>query len=1149
MKRFCTLFFVMGLSVSSFGQDWAKDKTSLYYWGSQGKVFIEPEYSSMAVYFKDTPSKDVSNRFKAGLSQMKVDAGIETNTMELMELKGMMRINSVSGLKSIGTTNQKNEFLETYGLLDEGAYDVLPSFMIGDKQAWLTKRVMIRLNDGVPFSRISTVLSKYGARFIKNITNVNTFLLSVEQLDKQLPLIQELHDMGVLEWGEPDFKVELVRYIDPNYSDQWHLNNTGGSIDGKALVADIDVNAPEAWAITTGSSSVVVAVIDDGVESHEDMPSLLTGYTPADGGNGTPSISSDGHGQQCSGLISAQHNEIGARGIAPGVSTFSVNIFAPNTTNSDLADAVNWAVNSGADVLTNSWGFGSCTYNLSALTDAFANAATNGRGGLGCIILIASGNDFYDCVSYPADLPTVTAVGGISGDGGRSMFSNYGPALDIVAPSDDDWVQQGGVWYSTGTHGLRTIDRMGSAGSYSGNYSESFGGTSGATPQVAAVAALVLSVNPNLTKSEVESILYNTAKNVGSSNEYGAGLVDAYAAVVAAGGSGDTDPPSIPNGLSSSNVGSSSFDVSWNASTDDTGVTGYNVFVDGSNVGSVSGTSTSITGLSPSSSYSITVSAYDAASNESAQSSAINVTTTIATLSCSSTITSFPYSEGFESNDGWTQVSGDDGDWVRDSGGTPSSGTGPSSAVEGSFYMFLEASTNGSTAQIGANATAILESDCFDLSGQSSATFSFQHHMYGTSIGTLAIQASTDDQSWNTLWTLSGDQGNIWNSVDVSLDSYAGGSVKLRIVGTTGSSWSSDIAVDDLSVTGGGGPDTEAPTTPSGLTSSNISSFSFDVSWNASADNVGVTQYNVYLDGSNLSSVTGTAATITGLTASTTYQVSVEAQDAAGNVSGQTSINVTTASSGGCTNQTVDNNNFDGGWGIWNDGGSDARRNSKDAAYANSGSYCARLRDNTSTSVITTDNLDLSAFDDITVTFSYIAMSMESNEDFWLQISTNGGSSYSTVEEWNQGGEFINNVRENDVVTINGPFTSTTRVRFRCDASGNSDYVYLDDIDISGCANGVTAPIVAANRIKQDIGDDGFDLDDLSVYPNPVRDVLKIQNLPENARVRLMSISGQVIEKSLGKREFNMSALNPGLYFLQVSSEGETKAFKVVKQK
>jgi len=73
--------------------------------------------------------------------------------------------------------------------------------------------------------------------------------------------------------------------------------------------------------------------------------------------------------------------------------------------------------------------------------------------------------------------------------------------------------------------------------------------------------------------------------------------------------------------------------------------------------------------------------------------------------------------------------------------------------------MFLEASSNNSTGQIGTNATAILESPCFDLSSQSSATFSFQNHMYGTSVGSLDLEVSTDSgTTWTTLWSDSGQK-------------------------------------------------------------------------------------------------------------------------------------------------------------------------------------------------------------------------------------------------------------------------------------------------------------------------------------------------------------------------------------------------------
>ncbi|MEQ8903956.1 GEVED domain-containing protein [Ekhidna sp.] len=300
------------------------------------------------------------------------------------------------------------------------------------------------------------------------------------------------------------------------------------------------------------------------------------------------------------------------------------------------------------------------------------------------------------------------------------------------------------------------------------------------------------------------SMKYNGIPTSCESFQYGE--VEDYTVNITGGG-GDTEAPTAPTNLTASNVTETTLTLNWTASTDNVGVTGYDVYQGSTNIGTVTSTTANVTGLTAGTSYTFTVTAKDAAGNASAASNAVNVTTQTPGMTCSSTET-LPYSEGFESNDGWTQITGDDGNWVRDANGTPSSNTGPSSAVEGSYYMFLEASTNGSAGQIGSNATAILESPCFDLSGETSATFSFQYHMYGSNVGSLTAQASTDGNSWTNVWTLSGNQGNSWQAVNVDLSSYLGGDVKLRMVGTTGNGWSSDIAIDDLSVTAGSLPTT-----------------------------------------------------------------------------------------------------------------------------------------------------------------------------------------------------------------------------------------------------------------------------------------------------------------------------------------------------
>ncbi|WP_282774650.1 M43 family zinc metalloprotease [Phaeodactylibacter xiamenensis] len=271
---------------------------------------------------------------------------------------------------------------------------------------------------------------------------------------------------------------------------------------------------------------------------------------------------------------------------------------------------------------------------------------------------------------------------------------------------------------------------------------------------------------------------------------------------------------------------------------------------------------------------------------------------------------------------------------------------------------------------------------------------------------------------------------------------------------------------------------------------------------------------------------------------------------------------------GGCTYLTLNSEGFESGFGIWNDGGSDCYRSNSNP---NTGSVSLALRDNSSTSVLTTDNLDLTAYSELTVDFSYFPVSMDNaNEDFWLQISTNGGSTYTTIEEWNLGDEFQNNQRYFDAVVISGPFTSNTRLRFRCDASGNSDWVYLDDIVISGCQSGARTanPVLTADYVKPSVEQSNFrgpqaqaapQIADINLFPNPTNGDLKLSfTLPEAGPVQLMvtGTDGRVISQQqwLGQvgtsvHEMDASTLAPGVYFLHLSANQEhiVRRFVVVR--
>ncbi len=167
-------------------------------------------------------------------------------------------------------------------------------------------------------------------------------------------------------------------------------------------------------------------------------------------------------------------------------------------------------------------------------------------------------------------------------------------------------------------------------------------------------------------------------------------------------------------------------------------------------------------------------------------------------LVCSEGIQDFPYAEPLDGSLGlWSQSAVNDIDWTISAAGTPSGATGPSAPAQGSHYYYLEASAN-------AEKVGILESPCFDFSALSSALLSFQYHMLGRTMGSLEVQVSTDmGNHWTSIWFRNGEQAGVWSSAAINLDDYAGESwVGFRIVGTIGSAFLSDMAIDDIVISG-----------------------------------------------------------------------------------------------------------------------------------------------------------------------------------------------------------------------------------------------------------------------------------------------------------------------------------------------------------
>jgi len=173
------------------------------------------------------------------------------------------------------------------------------------------------------------------------------------------------------------------------------------------------------------------------------------------------------------------------------------------------------------------------------------------------------------------------------------------------------------------------------------------------------------------------------------------------------------------------------------------------------------------------------------------------------------------------------------------------------------------------------------------------------------------------------------------------------------------------------------------------------------------------------------------------------------------NPAGSTSVAIGSAvdievSLGSSTWVQIISDDFESGLGNWNVTDTESFLYTE-GTYAYQGNNALNIQDNNDNSVGTTSNLTLSAYSEVKVDFAYICVSMDnSDEDFWMQISTDGGSNFTTVEEWNLNDEFVNDQFYTDSVTITGyTLTDQTQIRFRCDASGNKDDVYIDTIVIS----------------------------------------------------------------------------------------------------
>jgi chitodextrinase len=349
----------------------------------------------------------------------------------------------------------------------------------------------------------------------------------------------------------------------------------------------------------------------------------------------------------------------------------------------------------------------------------------------------------------------------------------------------------------------------------------------------------------------------------------------------------DTQRPSIPTGLSSSNITGSSFNLTWTASTDNVGVIRYDVYKNGTFATSVSTTSASLLGLTNATTYSMTVIANDAVGNQSAVSNQLFVKTidtqapSIPTGLSTYNITSNSFKLSWIASTDNVGVSRYD---VYKNGIWATSVTTNSATLTG-----LSNGTSYSMTVIANDAAGNESSSCYQLLVTTLDTQS-------PSIPTGLSSSDITDSGYTLSWTASTDNIGVYN-----YDVYRNGTwaksantTSVTLAGlTNATTYSMTVIANDAAGNRSSASnqllvktlDTQAPTVPTGLTSSNITGTSFTLSWTASTDNTGVSGYDVYKNGAWLTSVASTSNTLSGLTNATSYSLTVIAKDAAGNYS------------------------------------------------------------------------------------------------------------------------------------------------------------------------------------------------------------------------------------------------------------------------
>ncbi|MDO8332206.1 MAG: S8 family serine peptidase, partial [Fluviicoccus sp.] len=365
---------------------------------------------------------------------------------------------------------------------------------------WAPGRILVAPNPGLPAAEFDKIIKAHGAQSSRKLNGIDVYVVEmpIQSHGREQALVQALARNPHMKFAEVDGAVPMQQTpTDPYFTSAWHLPI---------------IQAPAAWDLATGSG-ITVAILDGGVEStHPDLAAhIVPGWNFYDNNSNTSDV--NGHGTRVAGVAAAVgNNALGVTGGAWNAKIMPMRISDPAgsiTYYSIVANSLTWAADRGARVA-----------NISYIVSDVAtiqNAAQYMRN-KGGVVVASAGNTGLNMPS--PNTSTIITVAATDSADQRTSWSAYGPIVDVAAPGVGIWTTNTGAGYGA------------------------FSGTSFSSPLTAGVVALMLSANPALQPSQVDSILTSTADDLGTPGRddyYGYGRINAYRAVAAAKSAASTD--------------------------------------------------------------------------------------------------------------------------------------------------------------------------------------------------------------------------------------------------------------------------------------------------------------------------------------------------------------------------------------------------------------------------------------------------------------------------------------------------------------------------------------------------------------------------------------------------------------------------------